>query len=774
MVTPTGEADGFSIDLMKAVCRVMGLQPEFRVGPWKEVRDALEKGEVDALPLVSYSEERERVFDFTLPHTKAYATVFVRDGGPRIATTDDLRGREIVVMRGDATHDFLVREGLADRAMLVATIPDALRSVASGRHELTLVPRLVALIEARRLGLTNIRPIGPLIDVHGRGYGFAVREGNHGLLQTLNEGLAIVKQTGEYDRIYQKWFGIVDPPGIAREEIERALLIAGGVAGGLVLLVLLWIVTLRRLVARRTAELETEIAAHLRAEEELRRRTHDLGERVKELTTYYGVAEILRSTEATLDEVLQSIVDLLPGGWHFPNVTRARILYRDREFKSAGFEETEWRQSVPIRIEGVRIGLLEVVLREFRPEFGATSFLDEERSLLETIAVHVGDYIRRREAEAALQASERKLSQILDTMPVALCLVDEAGAIYFRNRRFLQHFGYSRDRVPTLSEWWSLAYPDPAYRDWVLATWNEAVRRAAAEGRDIEPMEYRVTCGDGRILDMEISGITFGTDFLATFLDHTERKAAEAALRRKNLDIERAYAELEAIANVSSHDLREPLRNLSTYATILVRRLGERLEGDDRESLEIIHSAALRVNDLIRDLRDFTRVGQSGGTMEWVDSGSCVAAALQVVQPRLGGAGGEVQVASGLPTVLANREELERVFRNLLENAVTFRGSDRPLRIAVGCAGQDGQWRFSVADNGIGIEPGSGYEERIFGLFERLHQAGAFGGGTGTGLAVCRKIVARHGGHIWVESPGLDRGSTFYFTLPAAIPESPC
>ena len=283
LVTKDGQPDGFSVDLLKAVCKAMDIDVGFRVGPWSEIRRALEKGEIDMLPLVSYSKERDRVFDFSVTHTVANGIIFKRIGSPDIKQTSDLRGKPLIVMRADAAHDWLVRNDITNDLLLTDTVAESLRLLAEGRQEYALAPRLVGLLTAKELGLDTIETTGPLIDAYGRGYGFAVRSGNFTLLKKLNEGLSIVRATGRYDAIYQKWFGSVDPKGIPVAVILRYGAIGAGGIAVLSVLVLAWIIALRRTVRRQTETLRTayteiehkvaERTRELQAEESQRRQT---------------------------------------------------------------------------------------------------------------------------------------------------------------------------------------------------------------------------------------------------------------------------------------------------------------------------------------------------------------------------------------------------------------------------------------------------------------------------------------------------------------------
>jgi signal transduction histidine kinase len=245
-----------------------------------------------------------------------------------------------------------------------------------------------------------------------------------------------------------------------------------------------------------------------------------------------------------------------------------------------------------------------------------------------------------------------------------------------------------------------------------------------------------------------------------------QRIAAADELAQKNDALARSNAELESFAYVASHDLREPLRNVTAFSELLARRLEGRLDDDERELLRILIDAANRMDSLVRDLLEVSRVGRSDQEFQPVVLGTVVHAALDALKVQIEATGARVLVPADLPTVMGNGEELYRVFMNLIGNALKYRGDQPPvIELRYGIEG-DGL-RFDVRDNGIGIECGQGYEERIFGLFQRLHQRHEHGGGTGIGLSICRKIVHRHGGRIWASSEGLGQGATITFTLPS-------
>jgi signal transduction histidine kinase len=239
-----------------------------------------------------------------------------------------------------------------------------------------------------------------------------------------------------------------------------------------------------------------------------------------------------------------------------------------------------------------------------------------------------------------------------------------------------------------------------------------------------------------------------------------DARTAEAELREMTEELQRSNNELEQFAYVASHDLQEPLRKVASFCQLLQRRYSGKL--DDKADLYIEYAVdgAKRMQQLINDLLEFSRVGRITGHMVAMPAGE----ALEHAQATLSGPirAARASVAAGpLPVVRAEASLLTTVFQNLLGNALKFRGEDPP-RISVNAEQDEEFWRFSVTDNGIGIEPE--YAERIFVIFQRLHDRQTYSG-TGIGLALCRKIVEYHGGRMWLDTE-YSPGTRFCFTLP--------
>jgi PAS domain S-box-containing protein len=245
--------------------------------------------------------------------------------------------------------------------------------------------------------------------------------------------------------------------------------------------------------------------------------------------------------------------------------------------------------------------------------------------------------------------------------------------------------------------------------------------------------------------------------------DITQNELWAQELKEKTAQLERSNAELETFAYVASHDLRQPLRSVTGFIGLLDEQYGLGLPEEGQGFIRFAREGARRMDRLIVGLLEYSRIGRAEPVSEQLDLGPVARCAIDDLKLLLDEAGAVVDLPATWPLVAGREGELTRLFQNLIGNAAKYRDPSRPIRIAVAVAEDAAGWRISVSDNGIGIEPR--YFDRIFGIFQRLHAAGEYEG-TGIGLALCKKIVERHGGRIWLDSqPG--RGATFHFTLPS-------
>ena len=382
--------------------------------------------------------------------------------------------------------------------------------------------------------------------------------------------------------------------------------------------------------------------------------------------------------------------------------------------------------------------------------------IDPQEPLLGFIWVH-DDITERRRIEQDLRDRHEFFEQVFRSNSAIKMLLDPAdGRIVYVNPAAAAFYGYGLERLKNM---WIGDIDDMP---------PEGIKTAIAQARSGERQQFqfrhRLASGETREVDVYASPIQVqGRTYLFCIVhDVTERVHSEQELARRTIELQKSNAELEQFAYVASHDLRQPLRMVNSYLTLLARQLGDGLDKDCREYLNFACDGAQRMDRLILDLLSYSRVGRQDAAMEAVPLRAVLEDALLPMQGVLQEHGVRLSLPDHLPTVMGSQQELTRLFQNLLDNALKYRDPAREPEIAVTCERKNEAWEIAVSDNGIGIEPE--YFDRVFGLFQRLHGPGQYDG-TGIGLAICRKIVEHHGGRIWVES-WYGQGSRFLFTLP--------
>jgi len=382
----------------------------------------------------------------------------------------------------------------------------------------------------------------------------------------------------------------------------------------------------------------------------------------------------------------------------------------------------------------------------------------------------VQDTTEREEAKGRLREAEERFRTLVEQIPAVTYVeaVDRgrrSTKLSYISPQVEAMFGYTPEEWMADPESFTrMLHPDD--RERVLAE----DERTNATGEPFRA-EYRQFTKDGRVVWVRNEAVLVrgarGEPLFwqGVMFDVTNQKRHEEDLERRTEELRRSNAELEQFAYVASHDLQEPLRMVSSYTRLLQRRYEGRLDADADEFIGYAVDGAERMRQLINDLLVYSRVGTRGRPLAPTSARAALDAALANLKVAIEESGAEIEVGE-LPDVIGDGTQLVQLFQNLVGNALKFRVNGAP-KVAVRAEpwGRD-FWRFSVSDNGIGIEPGG--TERIFVIFQRLHDRTRFGG-TGMGLAICKKIVERHGGRIWAESEGVPgRGSAFHFTLKGA------
>ncbi len=396
---------------------------------------------------------------------------------------------------------------------------------------------------------------------------------------------------------------------------------------------------------------------------------------------------------------------------------------------------------------------------------------------------------RTQPADAKLRLAEVRYRTLVEQLPVVTFLAALDGGVnqLYVSPQIEALLGFTqKEWLENPILWFAQLHSEDRER------WHLEFARTCAVGERFSS-EYRFLARDGRVvwvhgeaqLVRDASGRPLFLQGMA--YDITERKRAEEVLRGLNAELERrvgertaqweeanralarqanelgrSNAELEQFAYVASHDLQEPLRMMSSFAQLLGKRYRGKLDSDADDFIGYIVDGAARMQHLITDLLTYSRVGRAARDTASTDCSAVIATVRTNLGRMIEDSGAQV-IAEALPSVPVEQSQLLQLFQNLIANAIKFQKDAEPPSIHIGARREGKEWLFWVRDNGIGIEPQ--YADRIFLVFQRLHNREKYPG-TGIGLAICKKVVERYGGRIWVESqPG--QGSLFYFTLPA-------
>ena len=392
--------------------------------------------------------------------------------------------------------------------------------------------------------------------------------------------------------------------------------------------------------------------------------------------------------------------------------------------------------------------------------YNASVYRDENDNVAGIFAA-ARDITKRKHAEDSLRQSEQRLSSMLEAVrDYAIIFLELDGRVASWNKGAERIKGYRAEEI--VGQHFSRFYRPV---DIANGKPDRELQVATSEGR-FEDEDWRIRKdGSPFWANVVVSALRDASGKVSGFVkitrDLTARKQAEDKIKRYAEELKRSNQELEQFAYVASHDLQEPLRTVSSFSQLLARRYHGKLDADADEFITFVVEGATRMQTLINDLLAFSRIGTRGSGFAPV---ACEEI-LQIAKDNLGvtiAESGAMITHDLLPALVADQTQLTQLFQNLFSNAIKFRRREEAPRIHVSAVRQDGAWHFSVRDNGIGIA--AQYFDRIFIIFQRLHGREEYSG-TGIGLAICKKIVERHGGRMWVESePGT--GSTFHFTIP--------
>jgi signal transduction histidine kinase len=366
----------------------------------------------------------------------------------------------------------------------------------------------------------------------------------------------------------------------------------------------------------------------------------------------------------------------------------------------------------------------------------------------------------RKRAEIAAQETRRYAESIVETVREPLMVLDADLKVLSANRSF-----YNTFKVIPGETIGNFIY-DLGSRQWDIPRLRILLEDILPKNTKFDnfEVEHNFPIIGHKIMLLNACRIyrkDIGTQMvLLAIEDITERKRSEKELKKLSEELARSNADLKDFAYVASHDLKKPLQSIEGFVKLLARRYRGKLDDKADEFLEYIIDGAQRMQELIKDLLEYSQVGAKGKKLKSIDCSFVVGKAIGNLQTAIEESNAVVTYDE-LPTITANTSQMISLFQNLIDNAIKFRSEEAP-RIHISAERKGKEWIFSIRDNGIGMDPND--SGRIFEMFQRLHGSTEYPG-TGMGLAICKKIIERHGGRIWVESES-GKGSTFYFTMP--------
>ena len=756
-----GSPDGFTVEIVKAVATAMDLDLEIRTGTWEQATNELERGTIDLLPMMAYSAERDRKFDFSLPHTIAYDAIFHRSGDKSLGTLKDLSGKTVIVMNKDVAHDYLLSSGLSEtmRLLSVDSLPEALRALASGRGDAAIMPKLVGIITLRKLNLSKVvEPSPSVIDGYSRPFSFAVKEGDQALLERLNQGLGIIKNTGQYDAIYRKWFGGLEEPRIPWKSALRLI----SLAGILLLAFAAWNISLKRKVKSRTKDLEAEVAGRKLKEEALREsedRYRDLVEHSQDLIcTHDGEGRLLsvnswaaRVTGYSKEELLRmNMRDLIA-----PEVRDEFDGYLER-----------------IRKHGTAQGMLLIRTRNGeRRIWEYNNTLRTEGVSEPVIRGMAQDITERIRAEKALRATTRRLQLAATSGGLGIWEWDiQSDALQWDDRMF-ELYGISRDTsLKGVELWHKCIHPDdfPAAME---------ASKAAVRGEKEFDTEFRVVRPDGTVRSLQANAVVIreadgkALRMIGINRDITERRTLEEQFRQSQ--------KMEAVGRLAggiAHDFNNLLTVITGYGELLLGQVGEK--SPLGEEVVEIKRAAERAALLTRQLLAFSR--RQVLQPKVLDLNEVVFHMEKMLR-RLIGEDVEFRIVfgTGLGSVVADPGQVEQVIVNLVLNARDAIPEGGKIAIETSDVVLDKAFQrehpstavgpyvcLAVSDNGMGMSA-----EVKGHLFEPFFTTKGKGKGTGLGLSTVYGIINQSVGQIAVDSD-IGRGTTVRIFLPR-VDETP-
>jgi PAS domain S-box-containing protein len=586
-------------------------------------------------------------------------------------------------MRGDNAEEFVRREKISDHIITTATFEEAFRQLAAGEHDAAIIQRVVGITLLDELKIKSVVPLSFQIPQFRQDFCFAVQKGDEILVDRLNEGLSIIIANNTYETIRNKWFGPVDNTRISTRQVIRITFFV--VLPLVVVLIVLWIIFLRREVVRRTAKLNQEVEQHQMTMTRLENNQKNLRESEEQIrlllnSTAEGIFGIDNSGLCIF--INKSALEIL--GFTSPEeVTGSDVhdLIHHTHADGSSFSRADCRIFNALRDgEGTHVDS-EVLWKKDGSPFEAEyfSYPIRDGDQVAGSVVTFWDITERKKADRELLALKNSLEQVVEERTAEL---------------------------------------------------NSKIQKL---NRSQTAMLYLVE---------DLNGIS-------------------SELKEERRKLEYSNRELEAFTYSVSHDLRAPLRAIDGFSKFLMEDYYEQLDDEGKRYLNTIRANALKMDQLIMDMLNLSRISRATITKSEVDMGAVAESMFNEIATEEEKQHFEVSIEKG-PVVRCDPSLIKQVWQNLIGNALKYSSRSDKKRIEIGHRKENGEVICYIIDHGAGFNPE--YKHKLFGVFQRLHRSDEFEG-TGVGLAIIQRIIQRHGGRVWADGE-INKGAKFSFSLP--------
>lgn len=716
-INENGVPAGFNIDLIRAVAKELGILVDIKLGVWSEIRKSLEKNEIDAISGMFYSKDRDSLYDFSPPHIISSHAIVVRKGSKVYENIETLRKKKILVEKGDIMHDYLKSNGFDNEIVAVGSQEEALIVLSKGEYDCALVSIILSrfLIDKNKIKNLTVSEKSFL----PQEYCFAVKDGNAMLLDQLSYALANVKSSGEYRKIFTKWFGAYEKSEL---NFKKILKYSAAILIPLLMLIIgimLWNRTLQKQIYKKTMEIQHEMLIRKQTEEALKASNKAVTESI------IAIKESEEKYRQIFESASEGILMTVPDGTILSaNPEACRIFDRSEdEIKTLGRDRI-FDISDPKFIESLDI---RKKTGSFRGEINGIKKDGSTVPLYLTSNLYLDP-----------DGKEKTVTIFRDILQYKM---NEA-----KQNEYLKEL--EKNKIASMN----------LLRDLK----KEVDQRKLVENKlrflNIE-LEEKVKERTAK-LEEQNKELSSAQESLIMLLEDVND--ARKNLEDVNRKLVSANRELEAFSYSVSHDLRSPLRAILGFADILSEEYCKDLNDEGKRFLLRITENTKRMQNLVDDLLEYSRVGRSEITSHDIDLKSMFEKLFEEQTEGIKDRKFRFEIIGNVPTVKGDQTLLRQAFGNIIGNAVKFTKGKEISEIEINCGQNENFHIISIEDNGAGFD--ENYKHKLFEVFQRLHGAEEFPG-TGVGLSIVYKVLQKHRWSIDAEST-IGKGAKFIIKIP--------